>query len=153
MERSHFNLFLAAVYVAAALLAARHAGAQSGELRPASGSGGGDEATYQELVEEMRQRNSSGSLQAGEGGSGASPLHPSSEAFCGLYTHSVRLEFRGCVGYYLGISCTGRCYTEERPNVFRRRSVANVASSCSLYPANVGITASSCSLYPANVAS
>ena len=120
MERYHFPLVLLAM-CSAALLAGRRAGAQSGDLVPGSGSGGEGATVYTELV---RHRNVSGELQAGDGGggSGAAPagLSPS-DGFCSLYSHNVQLEFRGCVGEYPAFSCTGRCHTEQRPNVFTRR--------------------------------
>ena len=125
----YYPLTLLLIYSTAALLQLRVsllAGAQSEELRPGSGSGAADDAsTYTRLMNEMAQRinSSAGDFVPGEGGSGAGPhLSPTAGGdFCDLYSHKVRLEHEGCVGEYPTFSCTGRCYTEERPNVFYER--------------------------------
>jgi hypothetical protein len=121
----HYPLTLLAIYSAAALLQLR-ASAQSGELRPGSGSAVEDVETYSRLMDEMTKINndtvsvSVSVARPGERGSGGGPLTPGQD-FCGLYSHYVRLEFQGCVGEYPTFSCTGRCRSEERPNIFRRR--------------------------------
>ena len=122
----HYPLTLLAIYSAAALLQLRVsllASAQSGELRPGSGSGAEDAETYSRLMDEMTRNvnNHTASVaRPGEIGSGGGPLTPG-QAFCNLYSHYVRLEFQGCVGKYPTFSCAGRCNSEQRPNVFRRR--------------------------------
>ena len=124
----YYPLTLLAIYSAAALLQLRVsllASAQSGELRPGSGSGAEEDArTYNRLINEMT-RNINETIvsvaRPGEGGSGAgAPLSPGQD-FCELYSHHVRLEFQGCVGEYPTFSCTGRCRSEQRPSIYNRR--------------------------------
>ena len=100
----HYHLVLFALFSVALL-----------QLHPAislPASGSGDGPTHEELM------NDALIVQAGGSGSPAVPLE---DSFCSPYAHDVTLEYEGCVTTYPVYSCTGRCYTEERPNYFYTR--------------------------------
>lgn len=107
---------------------ARYADAQSGgTLVPEEFYGSGDDVVingtiYEEIVERARKVSLEQLLPNDviAGGSGTSP-GAASNGHCGYYLHLVALEYENCSTHYLGLSCSGRCATEERPHHFTRR--------------------------------
>ena len=107
---NHYRLVLFALYSVALLqMQMQPTGSLSAE-----GSGGTPDngPTYEELMRDA--------LVVQAGGSGAPPL-ALGDSFCNPYAHDVTLEYEGCVTTFPVLSCTGRCFTEERPNYFYRR--------------------------------